>query len=178
LKKESSVLEITYIFLIIGAIICAIQSIHAVRLLAAALWLAAVSVLTSVMLYLMNAPEVAVIELSVGAGLVTVLFVFTIVIPGDVTHDPPSIVPKPFAWMLFGIIFLLLAWLAWPSGNSSPTLAEPPFAEMMWEERMLDMWVQIGIIFAGVLGLLGMLAEGSVPLRKKRRLQPQEVNIS
>jgi len=52
-------------------------------LIASALWLAGVSALVSIMCYLLGAYAVAVIELSVGAGLVTVLFVFAISIAGE-----------------------------------------------------------------------------------------------
>jgi uncharacterized MnhB-related membrane protein len=65
------------------AVFCGLRAIHAQRLVAAALWLAAVSALNAVVLYEMGAREAAVIELSVGAGLVTVLFVFAIGIAGD-----------------------------------------------------------------------------------------------
>ena len=34
----------------------------------------------------------------------------------------------------------------------------------MWMQRGLDTFVQIGLIFAGVLGLLGLLAEAKAPL--------------
>jgi len=39
----------------------------------------------AVLIYLLGAPEVAVIELSVGSGLVTVLFVFAFSITGETT---------------------------------------------------------------------------------------------
>jgi len=55
---------------------CGVQAIRAKRLLAAALWLAGVSAAVATLMYSLGAYEVAVIELSVGAGLVTVLFVF------------------------------------------------------------------------------------------------------
>ena len=66
-----------------GIILCAIQAIRVKKLIAEALWRAGCSGLTALLLYLLGAPEIAVIELSVGAGLVTVLFVFAINIIGD-----------------------------------------------------------------------------------------------
>ena len=71
------------ILLTIGILISAIQAIRVKRLLVTALWLASTSALTSIMLYLLGGYRIAVIELSVGAGLVTVLFVFAINIAGE-----------------------------------------------------------------------------------------------
>ena len=73
--------------LIVAALLaCALQAVRGTRLLIAALWLAGASALTALMMFRLGAPEVAVIELSVGAGLVTVLFVFAINIAGE---EPP-----------------------------------------------------------------------------------------
>jgi len=60
----------------LGILASAILAIRTKRLLISAIWLAVASALTAVMIYLLGAPQIAVIELSVGAGLVTVLFVF------------------------------------------------------------------------------------------------------
>jgi hypothetical protein len=30
----------------------------------------------------------------------------------------------------------------------------------LWQQRVLDVWIQMVLIFAGVLGILGLLAEG------------------
>jgi uncharacterized MnhB-related membrane protein len=63
---------------IAAGIITAVQAIRVKRLISSALWLAGTSALLSISFYLLGAPTVAAIELSVGAGLVTVLFVFAI----------------------------------------------------------------------------------------------------
>ena len=65
-----------YVLVAAGILICAILAISSKRLLISAIWLAVTSALVALMIYLLGAPQVAVIELSVGAGLVTVLFVF------------------------------------------------------------------------------------------------------
>lgn len=52
------------------------MSLRAKSLLASALWLAGVSARVAALLYDLGAHEVAVVELSVGAGLVTVLLLF------------------------------------------------------------------------------------------------------
>jgi uncharacterized MnhB-related membrane protein len=72
-----------HVVIVAGMLACALMAIIARRLLTSALWLAGASALTALLLYLLGAPEVAVVELSVGAGLVTVLFVFAINIAGE-----------------------------------------------------------------------------------------------
>ena len=66
-----------------GILASAVLAIVSKRLLVSAIWLAVTSALVALMIYLLGAPQVAVIELSVGAGLVTVLFVFAINISGE-----------------------------------------------------------------------------------------------
>ena len=166
--------SIVYGILAVGMVVGAFQAIRAPRLITAALWLAAVSMQLAVMLFLLGAPDVAVIELSVGAGLVTVLFVFAISVAGELTEDLPTIVPRPLAasLILFVIIFLTLFLL--PTPTPAPAAAEADFATVMWEQRAVDVWLQIALIFAGVLGMLGLLTEELVPVKKPVQAQPEE----
>lgn len=147
--------------LAIGTLLCAIQAIRAQHLIVSALWLAGVSALLAVLLFLFDAPQVAVLELSVGAGLVTVLFVFAISIAGELTRDLPSLVPKSLAWVLCLLLVGLLGWLIRPIAAPIPPLpqTEADFAVVLWQQRALDVGVQIALMFAGVLGVLGLLAE-------------------
>ena len=146
--------------LVAGAILCAILAIRAQRLLASALWLAGVSVLTSVMVYLMGAVEVAVIELSVGTGLVTVLFVFAVSVTGEHECEPHAVVPRPLSWTLVALAVVLLA------ANVLPVPAAlggtgAPLATVLWSHRGLDVLVQIVLLFSGVLGILGLLSDAT-----------------
>jgi uncharacterized MnhB-related membrane protein len=152
-----------YVLLVVGAVFCAAQTIRTKRLLASALWLAGVSALVSIIFYMMRAYQVAVIELSVGAGLVTVLFVFAIGIVGEESTDVRAILPKPLAWGLIILSALLLGWLTLPLVDIRPPVSEPTFASVLWEQRGLDVLVQMVLIFCGILGVLGLLAEGRAP---------------
>ncbi len=67
----------------VGALGCAVAAVTSKRMLISAIWLALASALVALDMYLLGAPFIAVIELSVGAGLVTVLFVFAINLTGD-----------------------------------------------------------------------------------------------
>jgi NADH:ubiquinone oxidoreductase subunit 6 (subunit J) len=153
-----------YALILAAAIISAIQAIRSKRLITSALWLAGVSALLSVFFYLMRATLVAVIELSVGAGLVTVLFVFAISVAGEEGMDQPSLLPKPLAWILVCFSALFLGWFLLPETGISTLIPEPSLATIFWEYRGLDVLIQVVLIFSGVLGLLGLLAEAKAPL--------------
>ena len=156
--------------LIVAAIlVCAFQAVRGTRLLIAALWLAGASALTALMMFRLGAPEVAVIELSVGAGLVTVLFVFAINIAGD---EPlvtlPSLVPAPLAWIAALAAVGLGGWMALPNLRPDAGLVQADtFAKVLWEHRSLDVLLQVVLIIGGVLTVLGLLAESRAQARKE-----------
>jgi uncharacterized MnhB-related membrane protein len=154
-------MQVLYMCLAFGAMMCAILAIRAPRLLTASLWLAVLSALLSVFFYLMGAARIAVIELSVGAGLVTVLFVFAIGIAGDESVGHSRLIPRPLSWGLCLAVFLLLGWLTLPLVGAPALASEPSLASLLWEGRALDAWIQVVLIFAGVLGVLGLLTESA-----------------
>lgn len=145
----------------VGVLACAILAFRAKRLLISAIWLALTSALVALLLYLLGAPHIAVIELSVGAGLVTVLFVFAINISGEEVLDAESVLPKPYAWGSLAIaaglaLFLILKTLGivtFPADVAKTSMIN-------WDGRFLDFILQVVLIFAGVLGVLGILASG------------------
>jgi uncharacterized MnhB-related membrane protein len=145
-----------------GIVVCAILAIRAQRLLTSALWLAGCSALVAVLLYLMGAAELAVIELSVGAGLVTVLFVFAINIAGEDATSLPSPLPRPLSWGVVLVAIGLLAWRVLPELLPLPWLRvtdSGTFSDWVWGNRMVDLLLQVVLIFAGVLGMMGLLSE-------------------
>jgi uncharacterized MnhB-related membrane protein len=157
--------------LIVAAMLtCAFQAVRGTRLLIAALWLAGASALAAIMMFRLGAPEVAVIELSVGAGLVTVLFVFAINIAGE---EPPvalrSLVPTPVAWAVALCAVGLGAAMALPNLRVEAPLGQSDrFATVLWEHRSLDVLLQVVLLIGGVLAVLGLLAQRRVSARKER----------
>jgi len=151
---------IVHVVVVAGLLVCALQAVSAQRLLHSALWLAGASALVALEMYLMGAPEVAVIELSVGAGLVTVLFVFAINIAGEEAMSALPVVPRPLAWILVAVFVLSFGWMTldilW---MQVPVFKPLYFKTVLWENRLLDLLLQIVLMFAGVLGVLGLLAE-------------------
>ena len=156
---------------VIGVMACSFSAIMARRLLSSALWLAACSALLSILFYLMGGAELAVIELSVGAGLVTVLFVLAISVAGEDVSDLKAIVAKPLAWGLVLGAIGLLAIAILPSIGPVADTGEPGFAEVMWRQRGFDALVQSGLIFAAAVGILGLLAEAKVRVTHARAVK-------
>jgi len=154
-----------FLGLVIGTILCAYRIIVSKRILVATLYLACSSALVAIMLYLLGGTQVAAIELSVGAGLVTVLLVYAISVVGDDALDPASIVPKPLAIMVVLAAAVLLAWLAIPIGVNPNPLPAVSMQVVLWEQRVLDLWIQMVLIISGVMGMLGILAEGKTRQR-------------
>src|ERR1044071_606551 len=107
--------RIYYALFMLGAVFCAYRSIVSRRILSATIYLACISALVSAVLYLLGAAQVAVMELSVGAGLVTVLLVYAVSVVGDDALDPPSVVPKPLAFGIVSLIAILLGFMAYPA---------------------------------------------------------------
>ncbi|HNR02995.1 MAG TPA: NADH-quinone oxidoreductase subunit J [Anaerolineaceae bacterium] len=159
---------ILYLLVGLGILACAILSISARRLLISAIWLALTSALVAVMIYLLGAPHIAVIELSVGAGLVTVLFVFAINIAGEDTSRLKSIIPTPvaiFAVVLAVVLGLVLILRA--NVSVALTAPLPENSAILWQSRYVDLLLQVVLIFAGVLGVIGLLAEKVKPHREE-----------
>jgi len=150
--------------LLLVSLAFAAQALRARRLLYSALWLAGASAVLATAFYQLGAPMVAVIELSVGAGLVTVLFVFAINVAGEENLAGPSVVPAWIGGTAVLVAMVLIGALALPMPGAAAAAGEGTFAETLWQARGLDVLVQIVLIFAGVLGLLGLLAEASAPL--------------
>lgn len=150
-----------FVVLGVGILFCAILAISSRRLIISAIWLALTSALVSILLFLLGAPHLAAIELSVGAGLVTVLFVFAINISGDEAIENLSILPKPYAWGSIGLaivlaLFIILKMLGIVQFLPDITLK----SSIDWDARYLDMLLQVALIFSGVLGVIGILAPG------------------
>jgi uncharacterized MnhB-related membrane protein len=149
----------TYGLFLLGAIFFAYRAIVAKRILPATIYLACISALVSAVLYMLGAVQVAVMELSVGAGLVTVLLVYAVSVVGDDAMDPPSVVPKPLAFGIVGLIVVLLGWMAYPLLPAFFERGSVSLAISLWQNRVLDVWIQIALIFSGVMGVLGLLSE-------------------
>lgn len=152
----------------------AVLSIRSKLLLVAALWLAVTSAVVATFLYALGAHEIAVIELSVGTGLVPVLFVFAISLMGGASSVPASMVPKPLARGLILVCILLVGLMVLPVASlREPTVSNPDtFGSILWGDRGLDLVAQIVLVFAGIISVLNVLATVRQPVQAKTTTQP------
>jgi NADH-quinone oxidoreductase subunit J len=165
---------ISFICLVLVAAVCAIKAVRTVHLLHAALWLAGVSAAVTLMLYLIGAYTVAVIELSLSVGLLTILLVFAISMVGADSPDIPAskwINLPLLAAMLLLVIGLSLPLLAAPA--DTPT-GEASYSTTFWQQREADVLAQIALIFAGVLGVLALLTESRQTLTGRKQIKAQK----
>jgi NADH:ubiquinone oxidoreductase subunit 6 (subunit J) len=167
-------MSVLFVALTVVMLLCAYMAFRAKQLIVSALWLAGCSAILSLIMYLLGAYVVAVIELSVGAGLVTVLFVFAISIAGDETVEIKSIIPRPIALIIALVSIVLLGFMTISSLVTLPATTEPDFSEVLWQQRGLDMLVQSGLLFAAVLGMLGLLGEAKMPVTEKKTVPAKE----
>ena len=151
--------RIYYALFLLGAIFCAYRAIVSRKILSATIYLACISALVSAMLYLLGATQVAVMELSVGAGLVTVLLVYAVSVVGDDAMDPPSVIAKPLAFTMVALVTVLMGGMAFPAIQKNIDVPSMTLAVSLWRNRVLDVWIQIVLIFSGVMGVLGLLSE-------------------
>jgi uncharacterized MnhB-related membrane protein len=154
---------VLYLALGLAGIVCAHRAMVSRRIISSAIYLACVSAVVAATLYLLGAQQVAVIELSVGAGLVTVLLVWAISMTGDDMREARPLLPRPLAAAVTLSAAILLFWMAASLAAREATGPAAALAEGLWGARVLDVWIQMVLIFAGVLGVLGLLAEAKRP---------------
>jgi NADH:ubiquinone oxidoreductase subunit 6 (subunit J) len=148
------------IALLSGLVLFSAAAIIFRDLLKAAICLAVASLLLGIIFFRMKAPYIGAFEISVVAGLITVLFITTIALTktgGDVRES------KAASWifLLFFIAFLILDFFVTKGlMGKIPAIEGTPeqgtFGEVLWKMRTFDLVGQIGIIFAGVLAVLAL----------------------
>jgi NADH:ubiquinone oxidoreductase subunit 6 (subunit J) len=122
--------------------------------------LAAVSALLAIVFFQLQAPVAGVFELSVGAGLITVLAVLTI---SFVQSKKEKAYPGVLLWSLVAlaaaaVIFFLLQFFS--PGTLSPAVVPSGWREVgdvLWKVRAFDLFPQVMIVLAAILGILALL---------------------
>ena len=143
---------------VVFAVLCGIFR----DLLYAAISLALASVALAMVLFHYGANVAAVFELSVCAGLITVLFVSTVSLTKNSDQTVESRVPfyfLPFVLLLLvGVDLFVVQALAGalapsPAGTTVPA-AGTTFQQVFWGQRTSDILGQISLVLVGVFGIL------------------------
>jgi len=134
----------------------ALWAVMARKLLTSAIMLALVSITVSLIFFDFGAPWAGVFELSVCAGLITVLFIGAVSLIRDHDEKRPENRARFYALPLAAAIFAIAAWFYLPAffeelagwarvGNGGGTIGLA-----LWEMRRPDLLGQVLMLAAGV----------------------------
>ena len=153
-----------HLLLLIGLVIFSILSVLVRDLLKAAISLAAASIFLALIFFRMNATYAGVFEVSVVAGLITVLFITAIAL----TRSDEQVKESKYHLLVFPLFFLALVIIDILVMKNLlgkiPVITSPEkgtFGDVLWKERSFDLIGQIGVIFAGVLAVLALFRSRS-----------------
>ena len=148
------------IILLVAMLAASAAAILAKDLLKSAIALAVSSLLLGIIFFQMGAPYAGVFEISVVAGLITVLFMLTIALTkqgGDVRESKTVKIIFPLFFIVFALIDILVMRGVLARIPALEAAAETgTFGEVLWKERSFDLVGQLGIILAGVLSVLAL----------------------
>jgi NADH-quinone oxidoreductase subunit J len=156
------------IFIALGLLVLfALFTVMIKNLLKAVISLAAASASLTVIMFMLNAPLAAVFELSVCAGLITVIFVSVISLTKPLTPEEEILEVRkrisryiylPVIVIIVALLFLFIKPGQNFSINNNPT-NDINVQDVIWNKRPLDILGQIIIILAGVLGVVILFKE-------------------
>ena len=138
------------------AVLFAVWAVMAPNLLVSAMMLALVSIAASLLLFSFGAPWAAVFELSVCAGLITVLFIGGVsLVRADHERNPEKrtvfhILPLALAIAAIAAWFYVPEFFYLLSGWRLPAAPEGALGATLWDIRRADLLGQIVMLAAGV----------------------------
>jgi len=146
--------------LLIGLVLFSILAVLAKDLIKSAIALAVGSLLLGIVFFRMGAPYAGVFEISVVAGLITVLFILTIALTkaeGEVAESKAAL----WAFPVFFVLFILIDALVMKGlMNKVPALPGPAetgaFGDVLWKQRTFDLVGQLAVILSGVFAVLAL----------------------
>ena len=153
--------------LLIILIIAALMVVFSSRLLLAAISLAVTSIVVTLLMFRLNSPIAAVFELSICAGLITVIFITTISFVKPVTEENlienskrriKKYVALPIILIVVGLV---TKFLMKPLTLSLPAvIQETNVTNVLWNLRQVDLLGQAIILLVGVFGIVVLFKEG------------------
>jgi len=153
--------------LLIILIIAALMVVFSSRLLLAAISLAVTSIMVTLLMFKLNSPIAAVFELSICAGLITVIFITTIsfvkpVEQEDLVETRKKRIKKYVALpVILVIVGVVTKFVIKPMTLSLPAvIQETNVANVLWNLRQVDLLGQAIILLVGVFGIVVLFKEG------------------
>lgn len=151
-----------HVLLLSLIIICAAFAVVRTRVIRAAIMLASVSIIVTIILFVLKMPLAGIFELSVCAGLITVIFISVISLTNPLTKEEryeerdnmfKKFLLLPVLIVVCGVSFYMLS----KGINFIPVSSEAVEAsakEELWHLRQIDLIGQIIIILTGVFGVV------------------------
>lgn len=164
-------MELHLIFLIVTLIIPMILAVFAADLIRSVIALLIGSVGLTLVLFNLNAPMAGIFELSVGAGLITVLFILAISLTRPLTGETQTERQRKHyqRFLVLPFIIIILTILGyvyreqWMSAfTSNPIQDTATVGNVLWESRGLDLIGQISVLLVGVFGVVVLFKRGKM----------------
>jgi NADH-quinone oxidoreductase subunit J len=150
-------LELILLGLMLAA---AVWTVMTVRLLLSVIGLALVSALVSILMFRLNSPYAAVFELSVCAGLISVIFFIAVSFTKRLTDEDVKTLRKErvrkTVWLpllLAGLGLIMAKTLVRPV-LEAPAQGQADVRSVLWGLRHLDLFGQIIVLLAGAFGVV------------------------
>jgi NADH-quinone oxidoreductase subunit J len=151
------------------ALLAALWTVLTSGLMRSVIGLAALSILITILMFMLGADLAAVFELSVCAGLITVVFVSTISMtqPDASKSEPHEARRKPlrrYAILPLLVVASGIVVIFFSADLKLPALSETANAstdarEVLWGQRQTDLLAQAVVILAGALGVTVLFKE-------------------
>ena len=153
--------------LLILLMIAALMVVFSSKLLMAAISLAVTSIMVTLLMFRLNSPMAAVFELSICAGLITVIFITTISFVKTETQEElletrkrriKKYIALPVILIIVGVV---ISFVIKPMVLTLPAIApETNVADVLWNLRQVDLLGQAIMLLVGVFGIVVLFKEG------------------
>lgn len=154
------------ILLLTLMLLTGLYSILAKSLVKAAIGLGALSAVLTILMFTLASPLAAVFELSVCAGLITVVFVSVISMTKPAAPGDPGDIEPNHYWkylpmvILAGVVFCAMRYfLSDVPIQIAQTTARPDVGHALWELRKTDIFAQLAVLFVGIYGVIVFFKE-------------------
>lgn len=155
------------LILLIILIVVALMVVFSSRLLMAAISLALTSIMITILMFKLNSPLAAVFELSICAGLITVIFITTISFVKPSTQEEliesRKIRLKKYIYLpvLVALVGYLVSVVIKPISLKLPEIIqETNVRNVLWDLRQVDLLGQAIVLLIGVFGIVVLFKEG------------------
>ena len=155
------------LILLIILIVTALMVVFSSKLLIGAISLALTSIMITILMFKLNSPIAAVFELSICAGLITVIFITTISFVKPETQEElmESRTRRLKKYIYLPILVALAGYLVSvvirPLSLKLPEIIqETNVRNVLWDLRQVDLLGQAIVLLIGVFGIVVLFKEG------------------